>query len=205
MNGYEAESEAASLLSSLGVREELHSLQMKDLEGGDRVKVLLAQAIFGDPDILLLDEPTNHLDLESVSWLEEFLINFKNTVIVVSHDRYFLNRLHSHRRYRLRRDKALYQKLPFWQEPASWPSSRSARRTARPRRSARSFSIHRTLFVHASKGKQATSGRSSWRADFDEIRLPPGSIPIRFRPSARADVPSWDQDLCKTVDCRSSR
>lgn len=96
MNGYEAESEAAVLLNGLGIPEELRSKRMKELEGGDKVRVLLAQALFGNPDILLLDEPTNNLDLKSISWLEEFLFRFPNTVIVVSHDRHFLNQVCTH-------------------------------------------------------------------------------------------------------------
>jgi ATPase subunit of ABC transporter with duplicated ATPase domains len=96
MNGYEAESEAAVLLNGLGIPEEMHSQRMKQLEGGDKVRVLLAQALFGSPDVLLLDEPTNHLDLKSITWLEEYLIRFPNTVIVVSHDRHFLNQVCTH-------------------------------------------------------------------------------------------------------------
>lgn len=93
LNGWEAESEAAILLKGLGIEEELHSKKMADITGGEKVKVLLAQALFGRPDVLLLDEPTNHLDLKAIQWLEEFLINFENTVIVVSHDRHFLNKV----------------------------------------------------------------------------------------------------------------
>ncbi|MBQ4425153.1 MAG: ATP-binding cassette domain-containing protein [Lachnospiraceae bacterium] len=93
MNGWEAESDAAALLNGLGVEPEYHYMLMKELDGSLKVKVLLAQALFGNPDILLLDEPTNHLDLAAIAWLEEFLINFENTVIVVSHDRYFLNKV----------------------------------------------------------------------------------------------------------------
>ncbi|WP_041970435.1 ABC-F family ATP-binding cassette domain-containing protein [Geobacter sp. OR-1] len=96
LNGYEAESEAAVLLNGLGIPEELRHKQMKELEGGDKVRVLLAQALFGNPDVLLLDEPTNHLDLKSISWLEDFLSRFNNTVIVVSHDRHFLNQVCTH-------------------------------------------------------------------------------------------------------------
>ncbi|HKL48221.1 MAG TPA: ATP-binding cassette domain-containing protein, partial [Desulfuromonadales bacterium] len=96
MNGYEAESEAAVLLNGLGIPEELRNKQMKELEGGDKVRVLLAQALFGNPDVLLLDEPTNHLDLRSIRWLEDFLSRFANTVIVVSHDRRFLNQVCTH-------------------------------------------------------------------------------------------------------------
>jgi ATPase subunit of ABC transporter with duplicated ATPase domains len=91
--GWEAESEAAELLNGLGIRNELHTKLMKDLSGNEKVKVLLAQALFGNPDILLLDEPTNHLDIISIQWLEEFLEKFKNTVIVISHDRHFLNQV----------------------------------------------------------------------------------------------------------------
>jgi ATPase subunit of ABC transporter with duplicated ATPase domains len=96
LNGWNAESEAAELLSGLGVKEALHHSLMKDLEGGDKVRILLAQALFGNPDILLLDEPTNHLDVESIQWLENFLGDFKNTVIVVSHDRHFLDQVCTH-------------------------------------------------------------------------------------------------------------
>ncbi len=93
MNGWEAESDAAALLNGLGIDPSFHYFLMKDLDGNQKVKVLLARALFGNPDILLLDEPTNHLDLDAIAWLEEFLIEFENTVIVVSHDRYFLNKV----------------------------------------------------------------------------------------------------------------
>lgn len=96
LDGWEAESDAAVLLNGLGIPTDLHGKLMKDLTGGEKVKVLLAQALFGKPDILLLDEPTNHLDIRAIHWLEEFLINFDNTVIVVSHDRHFLNKVCTH-------------------------------------------------------------------------------------------------------------
>jgi len=96
INGYEAESEAAVLLSGLGIPEELRQKKMKELDGNDKVRVLLAKALFGNPDILLLDEPTNHLDFKSINWLEEFLSRFENTVIIVSHDRRFLNQVCTH-------------------------------------------------------------------------------------------------------------
>ncbi len=96
MNGYEAESDAAVLLNGLGISTEYHEKKMKELEGTDKVRILLAQALFGNPDVLLLDEPTNHLDIKSISWLKDFLERFQNTVIVVSHDRYFLNQVCTH-------------------------------------------------------------------------------------------------------------
>ncbi|WP_300462096.1 ATP-binding cassette domain-containing protein [Desulfobacula sp.] len=96
MNGYEAESEAGVLLNSLGIFEAAHGKRMKELEGGEKVRVLLAQALFGNPDVLLLDEPTNNLDIRSIAWLEDFLYRFKNTVIVVSHDRHFMNQVCTH-------------------------------------------------------------------------------------------------------------
>lgn len=96
MDGWDAESNAATMLNGLGITEELHTKKMKELTGSEKVKVLLAQALFGNPDILLLDEPTNHLDIQSIRWLENFLHNFENTVIVVSHDRHFLNQVCTH-------------------------------------------------------------------------------------------------------------
>ncbi|MDX5479312.1 MAG: ATP-binding cassette domain-containing protein, partial [Cyclobacteriaceae bacterium] len=96
MDGWNAESDAASLLSGLGISENLHYLKMKELAGNQKVRVLLAQALFGNPDILILDEPTNDLDTETINWLEDFLVNFKNLVIVVSHDRHFLDAVSTH-------------------------------------------------------------------------------------------------------------
>ena len=96
LNGWMAETDAAQLLTGLGIDTELHECLMKDLTGPQKVKVLLAQALFGNPDVLILDEPTNNLDIAAINWLEEFLINFENTVIVVSHDRYFLNKVCTH-------------------------------------------------------------------------------------------------------------
>ena len=96
LNGWDAETEAAQLLSGLGLGEDLHQTLMADLNSNDKVRVLLAQALFGNPDVLLLDEPTNNLDVETVLWLENFIADFKNTVIVVSHDRHFLDEVCTH-------------------------------------------------------------------------------------------------------------
>ncbi|MEZ4873083.1 MAG: ATP-binding cassette domain-containing protein [Bdellovibrionales bacterium] len=96
LGGWEAESDAASLLEELRIPTPLHDKLMKDLDGDEKVRVLLAQALSGSPDVLLLDEPTNHLDLKSIHWLENFLLDFKNTVIVISHDRHFLNKVCTH-------------------------------------------------------------------------------------------------------------
>jgi len=96
MNGWNAESDAASLLSNLGIKEQYHATLMKDLDGTQKVRVLLAQALFGNPDVLIMDEPTNDLDYETISWLEHFLANYDNTVIVVSHDRHFLDAVCTH-------------------------------------------------------------------------------------------------------------
>src|SRR5699024_8301148 len=96
LNGWEAESDAAVLLTGLGIKESLHDVKMAELKADDKVKVLLAQALFGNPDVLLLDEPTNGLDIQAIQWLENFLLHFENTVIVVSHDRHFLNKVCTH-------------------------------------------------------------------------------------------------------------
>ena len=106
--GWNAESDAATLLSNLGVAESLHLKLMNEVEGYIKVKVLLAQALFGNPDVLVMDEPTNDLDYETIMWLENFIANFENTVIVVSHDRHFLDSLYSYFRYRLWKNKSLF-------------------------------------------------------------------------------------------------
>ena len=125
MDGWNAESDAAMLLNGLGIPTEDHYTTMRDLPGATKVKVLLAQALFGNPDILLLDEPTNHLDLDAIAWLEEFLINFNNTVIVVSHDRYFLNKVCTHIADIDYGKIQLYAgNYDFWYSPASFLLSR---------------------------------------------------------------------------------
>ncbi len=135
LDGWNAEAKAGALLDALGLGEDRQRKLVSELEDGEKVRVLLAQALFGKPDILLLDEPTNHLDVDSILWLEEFLLSFKNTVIVVSHDRHFLDqRVHAHGRHRLPEDHALHRQLHFWYETSQLalrPSKRpiAARRT----------------------------------------------------------------------------
>lgn len=159
LNGWEAESEAATLLINLGIPDELHNKKMADLAGNEKVKVLLAQALFGNPDILLLDEPTNHLDIRSINWLEEFLVNFKNTVIVVSHDRHFLNKVCTHiADIDYGKIKIYTGNYAFWWESsqlALQQAKDSNKRIEAKREELKEF-ISR-FSANASKSKQATS------------------------------------------------
>ena len=159
LNGWEADSDAATLLNALGISEEHHYKKMKELEGSDKVKVLLAQALFGNPDILLLDEPTNHLDLAAIQWLENFLANFENTVIVVSHDRHFLNQVCTHIADIDYGKIELYMgNYDFWYE-----SSQLALRQAKEQNKKNEAKIKelqefiQRFSANASKSKQATS------------------------------------------------
>ena len=133
-DGYTAESDAAILLQGLDIPDELHDRTMAELQGGQKVRVLLAQALFGHPQALLLDEPTNHLDLDSIHWLREFLVRYEGTLIVISHDRHFLNaRLHPHRRHRLPDDHHLHRRLRRHgdRQDADPGAGRSGQRAAR--------------------------------------------------------------------------
>lgn len=159
MNGWAAEAEAAKLLSDLGIAEKLHQLQMKQLEGNQKVRVLLAQALFGNPDILLLDEPTNQLDIDSAIWLEEFLYEFKNTAIVVSHDRHFLDKVCTHI---ADIDFGKIQLYPgnysFWYESSQLAlrqKTESNRKTEDKRKELQAFIAR--FSANASKSRQATS------------------------------------------------
>ncbi len=184
LNGWEAESDAATLLNGLGIETELHNKLMSELNGSQKVKVLLAQALFGNPDILLLDEPTNHLDLEAIRWLEEFLINFENTVIVVSHDRYFLNKVCTQIADIDYSKIQLYAgNYDFWYESSQLMIQR--------------FS------ANASKSKQATSRkRALEKIELDEIRPSSRKYPyIDFRPAR--DIGNevlTVKNLSKTID-----
>lgn len=159
MNGWEAESEAATLLSGLGIKEDLLSKKMKELNGGEKVKVLLAQALFGKPDILLLDEPTNHLDIKAIHWLENFLADFQNTVIVVSHDRHFLNKVCTHMAdIDFGKIQIYTGNYDFWYQSSQLAltlKSNQNKRTEEKMKELRDFIAR--FSANASKSKQATS------------------------------------------------
>ncbi|MCI5221373.1 MAG: ATP-binding cassette domain-containing protein, partial [Candidatus Electrothrix sp. AR4] len=159
MNGYEAESEAAVLLNGLGVGEDLRQKKMKELEGGEKVRVLLAQALFGNPDILLLDEPTNQLDIATVTWLENFLSRFQNTVIIVSHDRHFLNQTCTHMAdIDFGQIKVYVGNYDFWQQASQlhFRQKESESKKAKAKEKELKAFIQR-FSSNASKAKQATS------------------------------------------------
>ncbi|MCM3601565.1 ATP-binding cassette domain-containing protein [Robertmurraya korlensis] len=173
LNGWEAESEAAILLKGLGITEDLHTKKMADISGSDKVKVLLAQALFGKPDVLLLDEPTNHLDIKAIQWLEEFLINFENTVIVVSHDRHFLNKVCTHiADLDFSKIQIYVGNYDFWYE-----SSQLAQRMAQDQNKKKEEKIKELqafiarFSANASKSKQATSRKKLLdKISLDDIR-----------------------------------
>ena len=159
MNGWEAESDAATLLNGLGIETDLHYVEMKNLTGSEKIKVLLAQALFGNPDILLLDEPTNHLDLEAIRWLEEFLINFENTVIVVSHDRYFLNKVCTHiADIDYSKIKLYIGNYDFWYESSQLALKQMKEQNKKKEEKIKELQSFIARFsANASKSKQATS------------------------------------------------
>ena len=163
MDGWNAESDAAELLSNLGVKEELHQVQMKDLQGRDKIKVLLAQALFGNPDILVLDEPTNDLDIHTVSWLENFLADFKNTVIVVSHDRHFLDMVCTHIVDIDFKKVSLYSgNYTFWYETSQLLLKQRADKNKKAEaKRAELLDFIARFSANASKSKQATSRKKA--------------------------------------------
>ena len=187
MNGWEAESDAATLLNGLGIETDLHYAQMADLNGSQKVKVLLAQALFGNPDILLLDEPTNHLDLDAIEWLEEFLINFDNTVIVVSHDRYFLNKVCTHIADIDYGKIQLYAgNYDFWYESSQLLIKQMKEANRKKEEKIKELQEFISRFsANASKSKQATSRkRALEKIQLDEIRPSSRKYPyIDFRPN----------------------
>ena len=205
MNGWEAESDAASLLNGLGIETELHYKMMKDLEGNDKVKVLLARALFGNPDILLMDEPTNHLDLAAINWLEEFLINFENTVIVVSHDRYFLNKVCTHIADIDYAKIQLYSgNYDFWYESSQLMIKQMKEANRKKEEKIKELQEFIQRFsANASKSKQATSRkRALEKIQLDDIGPSSRKYPyIDFRPdrSIGNEVLTVD-GITKTID-----
>ena len=186
MDGWEAESNAAALLNGLGIDTSLHYSQMKDLNGNEKVKILLAKALFGNPDILLLDEPTNHLDLDAIAWLEDFLIDFENTVIVVSHDRYFLNKVCTHIADIDYGKIQLYAgNYDFWYESSQLLIKQMKEANKKKEEKIKELQEFISRFsANASKSKQATARkRALEKIELDEIRPSSRKYPyIDFRP-----------------------
>ncbi len=186
MDGWEAESNAATLLNGLGIDTEYHYSLLADLDGNQKVKVLLAKALFGNPDILLLDEPTNHLDLDAIAWLEEFLINFENTVIVVSHDRYFLNKVCTHTADIDYGKIQLYAgNYDFWYESSQLLIKQMKEANKKKEEKIKELQEFISRFsANASKSKQATSRkRALEKIQLDDIRPSSRKYPyIDFRP-----------------------
>ena len=205
MNGWEAESDAESLLNGLGIPTELHQVLMKELTGSQKVKVLLARALFGNPDILLLDEPTNHLDLDAIGWLEEFLINFENTGIVVSHDRYFLNKVCT---YIADIDYGKIQlyagNYDFWYKSSQLRIRQMKEANKKKEEQIKELQEFIQRFsANASKSKQATSRkRALEKIQLDDIRPSSRKYPyIDFRPEREIGNEILQvENLSKTVN-----
>ena len=205
MDGWNAESDAATLLNGLGIETELHYKQMSELRGGEKVKVLLAQALFGNPDILLLDEPTNHLDLDAIAWLEEFLINFENTVIVVSHNRYFLNKVCTHTADIDYGKIQLYAgNYDFWYESSQLLVKQMKEANKKKEEKIKELQDFIQRFsANASKSKQATSRkRALEKIELDEIKPSSRKYPyIDFRPNREiGNEVLTVEGISKTVD-----
>ncbi|WP_418747785.1 ABC-F family ATP-binding cassette domain-containing protein [Frisingicoccus sp.] len=205
LNGWEAESDAAILLNGLGIEPDLHYAMMRDLDGGQKVKVLLAKALFGNPDVLLLDEPTNHLDLDAIAWLEEFLINFQNTVIVVSHDRYFLNKVCTHIADIDYGKIQLYAgNYDFWYESSQLMIKQMKEANKKKEEKIKELQEFIQRFsANASKSKQATSRkRALEKIELDEIRPSSRKYPyIDFKPNREIGNEVLTVDgISKTID-----
>ena len=205
MDGWNAESDAATLLNGLGVDTDIHYKMMSELDGNLKVKVLLAQALFGNPDVLLLDEPTNHLDLDAIAWLEEFLINFENTVIVVSHDRYFLNKVCTHIADIDYAKIQLYAgNYDFWYESSQLMIKQMKEANKKKEEKIKELQDFIQRFsANASKSKQATSRkRALEKIQLDEIRPSSRKYPyIDFRPNREiGNEVLMVENLSKTID-----
>jgi ATPase subunit of ABC transporter with duplicated ATPase domains len=190
LNGWEAESEAATLLNGLNIYEDLQNKKMKDLEGSEKVRVLLAQALFGNPDILLLDEPTNHLDVQSITWLENFLYNFENTVIVVSHDRYFLNKVCTHiADIDFGKIQLFVGNYDFWYESSQLALQQAKDLNKKADAKAKELQEFIQRFsANASKSKQATSRKKLLdKLTFEDIKPSSRKYPfVDFKPDREA-------------------
>ena len=205
MDGWNAESDAATLLNGLGVDTDIHYKMMSELDGNLKVKVLLAQALFGNPDVLLLDEPTNHLDLDAIAWLEEFLINFENTVIVVSHDRYFLNKVCTHIADIDYAKIQLYAgNYDFWYESSQLMIKQKKEANKKKEEKIKELQDFIQRFsANASKSKQATSRkRALEKIQLDEIRPSSRKYPyIDFRPKREiGNEVLTVSNISKTID-----
>ncbi|PSL43553.1 ATPase subunit of ABC transporter with duplicated ATPase domains [Salsuginibacillus halophilus] len=205
MNGYEAESEAAMLLKGLGISEDLHHKKMADLVGGEKVKVLLAQALFGNPDILLLDEPTNHLDINAIQWLEEFLINFENTVIVVSHDRHFLNKVCTHiADIDYGKIELFVGNYDFWYESSQLATKMAKEQNKKKEEQIKELKEFVARFsANASKSKQATSRKKTLeKIELDDIKPSSRRTPyVHFKPEREIGNDLLTvENLSKTID-----
>lgn len=207
LNGWEAESEAAELLNNLGVEEEFHYLLMKELPNNKKVKVLLAQALFGNPDILLLDEPTNNLDIDAINWLEEFLINFDNTVIVVSHDRHFLNKVCTHiADIDYGKIKLYIGNYDFWYESSQLALKQMKESNKKKEEKIKELQAFIARFsANASKSKQATSRKKMLeKIELDEIVPSSRKYPfIEFKPTRESGKEILTvKNISKVVDGR---
>ena len=205
MNGWEAESDAATLLNGLGIDPSFHYMQMSELDGNQKVKVLLAQALFGNPDILILDEPTNHLVLDAIAWLEEFLINFDNTVIVVSHDRYFLNKVCTQIADIDYAKIQLYAgNYDFWYESSQLMIRQMKEANKKKEEKIKELQeFIRRFSANASKSKQATSRkRALEKIQLDDIRPSSRKYPyIDFRPDRQIGNEVLEvHNISKTID-----
>ena len=205
LDGWNAESDAAILLNDLGIETEKHDKYMKELEPREKVKILLAQSLFGNPDILLLDEPTNDLDLKSINWLQEFLINFENTVIVVSHDRYFLNKVCTHiADVDFGKIKVYPGNYDFWYESSQLALKQMKEANKKKEEKIKELQDFIARFsANASKSKQATSRKKSLeKIELDEIKPSNRKYPyVDFKPDRE---PGKDiltvKNISKTID-----
>ncbi len=205
LNGWQAESEAATLLMGLGIQEELHNKKMKELTGAEKVKVLLAQALFGDPHILLLDEPTNHLDINAIKWLENFLLDFQNTVIVVSHDRHFLNKVCTHiADIDFGKIKIYLGNYDFWYQSSQLALQMAKDKNKKLEEKAKDLQEFIARFsANASKSKQATSRKKQLeKLTLEDIQPSSRKYPyVGFTPEREAGNDLLTvENLSKSID-----